>query len=84
MADDPSSNALAGPAVASVVLGPGEGRDIPLGDGGVDTVKAERRHSGGAMTAYEFVVPPRTAGPPLHSTGAGTRPSPSSRGRSRS
>src|SRR5215213_2935273 len=50
---------------ATFVL-PGEGRDIPLGDAGVVTMKAEGRTTGGTMSAYEFVSPPRTAGPPLH------------------
>ena len=45
---------------------PGEWRDIPLGEADVGTMKAEGRATGGALSAYEFVFPPRTAGPPLH------------------
>jgi quercetin dioxygenase-like cupin family protein len=47
----------------AVVLGPGEGRQIPLT---TVTIKAERRQSGGAMTAYESSTGPRMAGPPAH------------------
>ena len=49
-----------------VVLGPGEGRDIPPGDAGVVTVKAGKQEPGRTLSAYEFVMPSRTAGPPLH------------------
>lgn len=49
-----------------MVLGPGEGRAIPLGDAGIVTLKVTGAESGGAMSAYEFTVPPHTAGPPLH------------------
>jgi quercetin dioxygenase-like cupin family protein len=50
----------------SLLLPPGEGRAIPLGDAGVVTLKAARRETGGTMSVYEFVTPSRTAGPPLH------------------
>lgn len=36
---------------AVVVLAPGDGRIVPLGDVAVVTIKAERRHSDGSMTA---------------------------------
>ena len=49
-----------------VVLQPGEGRVIPLGEVGVVTMKASRADSGGTISAYEFVLPAATAGPPLH------------------
>lgn len=49
-----------------VVLQPGEGRVIPLGEVGVVTIKAARAESGGTISAYEFVLPAATAGPPLH------------------
>jgi len=52
--------------VAAVVLGPGEGRQIPPGDDPFVTIKVERRHSGGTMTAYEATVGPRRAGPVAH------------------
>jgi len=52
--------------VATVVLGPGEGRQIPPGDDPFVTIKVERRHSGGTMTAYEAPVGPRRAGPAAH------------------
>jgi len=42
------------------------GRKIPLGDGGVVTMKIEGAHSNQALAVYEFTVPPRTAGPPQH------------------
>jgi hypothetical protein len=67
---DLTSNAEPLP-VAAVVLGPGEGRRIARTS---VAVKAERRHSGGALIVYEATVAPRTAGP-------GTRTSPSSRAR---
>lgn len=50
----------------AVVLGSGEGRQIPPGDAPFVTIKAERQHSGGTMTAYEASVGPRMAGPPPH------------------
>jgi len=50
----------------SVVLAPGEGRAIPLGDAGTVTLKAVGAETGGRLSAYEFATPPRTAGPPLH------------------
>lgn len=45
---------------------PGEGRRIPLGDAGVVTLKVVGDDTGGSLTVYEFVIPARTAGPPLH------------------
>jgi quercetin dioxygenase-like cupin family protein len=50
----------------AMVLGPGEGRQIPPGDNPFVTIKMERRHSGGTMTAYESSTGPRMAGPPPH------------------
>src|SRR5215210_1025498 len=50
----------------SVVLVPGAGRVIPLGEAGDVTLKAGHRETGGALSAYEFAMPPATAGPPLH------------------
>jgi quercetin dioxygenase-like cupin family protein len=50
----------------SVVCAPGEGRVISFGDAGEATLKLVRRESAGTMSAYEFVIPPATAGPPLH------------------
>lgn len=50
----------------SVVLAPGEGRVIPLGEAGTVTLKAVSAETGGTLSAYEFVTPPATAGPPLH------------------
>jgi quercetin dioxygenase-like cupin family protein len=50
----------------SVVLAPGVGRDISLGDAGTVTLKAVATDSGGTLSAYEFATPPATAGPPLH------------------
>lgn len=50
----------------SIVLAPGEGRVIPLGDAGDVTLKAVGRETGGTLAVYEFIVPPATAGPPLH------------------
>ena len=50
----------------SVVLAPGAGRAIPLGDAGTVTLKAVGAETGGTLSVYEFVTPPRTAGPPLH------------------
>jgi quercetin dioxygenase-like cupin family protein len=51
---------------AAVVLGPGEGRRVPLGDAADVTLKAVAADTGGALSAYECVVPPATAGPPTH------------------
>ena len=50
----------------SVVLAPGAGRVIPLGDAGNVLLKAVGVETGGTLSVYEFVAPPRTAGPPLH------------------
>ena len=50
----------------SVVLAPGAGRNISLGPAGTVTLKAVAADSGGTLSAYEFVTPPATAGPPLH------------------
>jgi len=50
----------------SLVLTPGEGRVIPLGEAGNVTLKVVSDQTGGTLSAYEFVAPPRTAGPPLH------------------
>ena len=52
--------------VQSVVLAPGAGRDISLGPAGTVTLKAVAADTGGALSAYECVVPPATAGPPTH------------------
>jgi quercetin dioxygenase-like cupin family protein len=52
--------------LAAVVLRPGEGRRIPPEGDAFVTVKVERRHSGGTLTAYEATVGPRRAGPPVH------------------
>ena len=49
-----------------VVHKPREGRALPLKEAGVVTLKVTGRESGGTMSAYEFVMPPATAGPPLH------------------
>jgi quercetin dioxygenase-like cupin family protein len=49
-----------------VVRTPGTGMDIPLGDAGVVTLKAVGTETAGRLAAYEFGVPPTTAGPPLH------------------
>lgn len=50
----------------SVILAPGAGRAIPLGEAGNVTLKAVGAETGGTLSVYEFVTPPRTAGPPLH------------------
>ena len=50
----------------SVVLAPGQGRVIPLGEAGNVTLKAVSAETGGTLSVYEFVTPPATAGPPLH------------------
>lgn len=39
---------------------------IPLGGAGDVTLKAVGAETGGTLAVYEFVVPPATAGPPLH------------------
>lgn len=49
-----------------IVHDSGEGREIPLGVGGIVTMKLEGIHTNGALAVYEFTVPPRTAGPPQH------------------
>ena len=54
------------PPARSVVVGPGGGRPIPLGDAGTVHLKAGRRDTGGTMSAYEFAAPPETAGSPVH------------------
>ncbi len=50
----------------SIILAPGEGRVIPLGETGNVTLKAVSATTGGTLSVYEFVTPPTTAGPPLH------------------
>jgi len=50
----------------SVFLALDAGHRIPLGDAGTVTLKAVAADSGGTLSAYEFVTPPATAGPPLH------------------
>ena len=50
----------------SVVRLPGEGRTISFGDAGEAILKMVSQESAGTMSAYEFVIPPKTAGPPLH------------------
>ena len=45
---------------------PDEGRIVSLGAAGDVSLKVERRDSDGALSAYEFTVPPGMAGPPLH------------------
>jgi hypothetical protein len=67
--------------VAADILGPGEGRRIPPGDDPFVTVKVERRHSGGTMTAYEATVAPAAPVRLSTSTGPGMKPSASSRAR---
>src|SRR5215218_4822664 len=49
-----------------IVHMPGDGRRIPLGEGGMVTMKLEGIHTNQALAVYEFTVPPRTAGPPQH------------------
>ena len=63
MADADGSDGRQG---QSVVLAPGEGREVPLGEAGTVTLKAVGEETGGRLTAYEFAMPPATAGPPLH------------------
>ena len=50
----------------SVVRPPGEGRVISFGDAGEAVLKIVSDESAGTMSAYEFAIPPATAGPPLH------------------
>jgi quercetin dioxygenase-like cupin family protein len=45
---------------------PGGGRQVELGPGGTVRLKVEGIHSQGQMVLYEFTMPPRTAGPPVH------------------
>jgi quercetin dioxygenase-like cupin family protein len=54
------------PRGRGVVLTPGSGREISLGEAGTVTMKLSAESAGGRMSAYEFATPPRTAGPPLH------------------
>ena len=54
------------PTVRPVILSPGSGRAIPLGDAGVVTLKVEHRQTGGAISAYEYTAAAETAGPPEH------------------
>ena len=54
------------PTARAVVVPPGGGRAIPLGEAGVVHLKAGRRETGGTVSAYEYIVPPETAGPPVH------------------
>ena len=63
MTDDDRS---AGRRAHGVVRAPSDGRTIALGDAGVVTLKAVRSDTGGTVSAYEFAMPPTTAGPPLH------------------
>jgi quercetin dioxygenase-like cupin family protein len=49
-----------------VLLAPGDGPAIPLGDAGDVTLKLVGAETEGRLTIYEFVTPPATAGPPLH------------------
>ena len=49
-----------------IVIPPGGGRAIPLGGAGVVHLKAGRRETGGTISAYEYVAPAATAGPPVH------------------
>ena len=60
-----ADGAVPEPAKA-VVLAPGAGRAIPRGEAGIVTLKAVSAETGGTLSAYEFVTPPATAGPPLH------------------
>ncbi len=50
----------------SLIHEPGGGRPIQLGPGGTVRLKVEGIHSNGRMVLYEFTMPPRTAGPPMH------------------
>jgi uncharacterized cupin superfamily protein len=61
MADDPDAR-----RGQSVILGPGAGQQISLGDAGLVTLKAVGAQTDGRLAVYEFVTPPATAGPPLH------------------
>jgi quercetin dioxygenase-like cupin family protein len=49
-----------------VLLAPGEGQVIPLGEAGQVILKAAGAQTGDRLAVYEFVTPPATAGPPLH------------------
>ena len=49
-----------------IVHDAGDGRSIPLGDGGTVTMKLEGIHTNQTLAVYEFTVPSRTAGPPQH------------------
>ena len=49
-----------------IVVQPGDGRTISLGSVGLVTMKAERADSNGHVSAYEFMLPAATTGPPLH------------------
>jgi len=63
MADSsPSERQLA----RSIVRAAGEGRVFSLGDAGEAILKVVSDESAGTMSAYEFVIPAATAGPPLH------------------
>jgi quercetin dioxygenase-like cupin family protein len=50
----------------SVVRAAGEGRVISFGDVGEAILKVVSDDSAGTMSAYVFVIPAATAGPPLH------------------
>jgi mannose-6-phosphate isomerase-like protein (cupin superfamily) len=50
----------------ALVHEPGGGRRIRLGLGGTVRLKVEGVHSNGQMVLYEFTMPSRTAGPPMH------------------
>jgi quercetin dioxygenase-like cupin family protein len=54
------------PGGQSVVRAPGARRVIPLGAAGDVILEAGTRETGGTLSAYESVMPPVTAGPPLH------------------
>ena len=62
----PASESRGDSSSPHVIRAPGAGRTIPLGDAGVVTLKAVRNETGGTLSVYEFAMPPRTAGPPLH------------------
>ena len=46
----------------SAIRAPVDRRTIPVGDAGVVTLKVKGRDSGATKTAYEFEMPPTTAG----------------------
>jgi quercetin dioxygenase-like cupin family protein len=50
----------------SVVLAPGAGRAIALGDAQTVTLKTVASDSDGTLSAFEVALAPITAGPPLH------------------